>query len=190
MRLAGYSDRGLTSGQADQEDIRHQVADVRAVQATLDPANGSCDHRHVQFQTLREQFQGSDEPRRQHMGRVLASFEPGLFVRGDDAELPQDNLDLERWFRHPKGHERRIHGHRHAGVRLVHEGPTLLAALDAHVAHPGQFTGADLRPYWRVPAPACQRQAMHRRTIMRQARSKQNRAMLLVNLERRYLESS
>src|SRR5262249_6150840 len=105
-------------------------------------------------------------------------------------ELPQDNLDLERWFRHPKGHERRMHGHRHAGVRLVHEGPTLLAALDAHVAHPGQFTGADLRPYWRVPAPACQRQAMHRRTIMRQARSKQNRALLLVDLERRYLESS
>ena len=67
---------------------------------------------------------------------------------------------------------------------------TLLAALDAHVAHPGQFTGADLRPYWRVPAPACQRQAMHRRTIMRQARSKQNRALLLADLERRYLESS
>jgi len=83
-----------------------------------------------------------------------------------------------------------MHGHRHAGVRLVHEGPTLLAALDAHVAHPGQFTGADLRPYWRVPAPACQRQAMHRRTIMRQARSKPNRALLLIDLEHRYLESS
>ena len=82
--------------QAAQEDIRHQVADVRAVQATLDPASGSCDHLHVQFQTLREQFQGSDDPRRQHMDRVLASFEPGLFVGGDDAELPQDNLDLER----------------------------------------------------------------------------------------------
>ena len=176
--------------QATQEGRHYQVADVRAVQATLDPADGSCDHRHVQLQTLREQFQGSDDPRRRHMGRVLASFEPGLFVGGDDADLPQDNLDLARWFRHPKGHECRIHGHRHAGFRLVHEGPTLLAALDAPVAHPGQFTEADLQPFWRVPAPACQRQAMHRRTIMRQARSKQNRALLLADLERRYLESS
>src|SRR5213079_3393585 len=25
----------------------------------------------------------------------------------------KDNLDLERWFRLPKSHERRIHGHRH-----------------------------------------------------------------------------
>jgi hypothetical protein len=31
---------------------------------------------------------------------------------------------------------------------------------------------------------------MHRRTIMRQARSKQNRALLLADLERRYLEST
>jgi hypothetical protein len=26
----------------------------------------------------------------------------------------------ERWFRQPKRHERRIHGRRHAGVRLVY----------------------------------------------------------------------
>jgi hypothetical protein len=60
------------------------------------------------------------------MGRVMASFAPGLFVGGDEADLPQDNLNLERWFRQPKGHERRIHGHQYAGVRLVQEGPTLL----------------------------------------------------------------
>jgi len=190
MRLAGYIDRGLTSVQAAQEAIRQEVADVRAVQATLDPAWGSGDHRHAQFQTLREQFQGSDNPTRQHIGRVMASFEPGLFVGGDDADLPQDNLDLERWFRQPKGHERRIHGRRHAGVRLVQEGPTLLMALDAHVTHPGRFTAEDLRPYWRTLVPVCQRQAVHRRTIMRQARSKKNRALLLADLERRYLDGS
>jgi hypothetical protein len=188
--LAGYIDRGLTSVQAAQEAIRQEVADVRAVQATLDPDWGLGVQRHAQFQTLREQCQGSDNPTRRHIGRVMASFEPGLFVGGDDADLPQDNLDLERWFRQPKGHERRIHGRRHAGVRLVQEGPTLLMALDAHMTHPGRFTAEDLRPYWRALVPVCQRQAVHRRTIMRQARSKKNRALLLADLERRYLDGS
>src|SRR5262245_7155239 len=100
------------------------------------------------------------------------------------------NRDLERWFRQPKGHERRIHGHRHAGVRIVQEGPTLLLALDAHLAHPGPFTGADLRPYRHCPAPACQRQALHRRTMMRQARATKQRPGLLAELERRYLKGS
>lgn len=172
------------------EAIRHHVADVRAIQDTLAPDSGPCTQRHAQFQTLREQFQGSDDPTRQHMGRVMAHFEPGLFVGGDDAYLPQDNLDLERWFRQPKGHERRMHGHRHAGVRIVQEGPTLLLALDAHMHHPGVFTLEELRPYWNAPAPACQRQAIHRRTIMRKARSKKNRAGLLADLERRYLNGS
>jgi hypothetical protein len=124
------------------------------------------------------------------MGRVMASFEPGLFVGGDDADMPQDNLDLERWFRLPKGHERRIHGHQHAGVRLVQEGPTLLLALDAHLAHPEPFTGADLGPYRHSPAPVCQRQALYRRTIMRRARSKKKRPVLLAELERRYLDGA
>ena len=122
------------------------------------------------------------------MGDVMASFAPGLFVGGEDRDLPQDNLDLERWFRQPKGHERRIHGHRHAGVRLVQEGPTLLLALDAHLEHPGLFRAEDLRPYRHAPAPTCQRQAMHRRTVMRQARSKKRRPLLLAELERRYLD--
>ena len=43
----------------------------------------------------------------------MASFAAGLFV-GPVADLPEDNLDLERWFRKPKSHERRIHGRRHA----------------------------------------------------------------------------
>jgi hypothetical protein len=83
-------------------------------------------------------------------------------------------LDLERWFRKPKGHERRIHGHRHAGVRIVQEGPTLLLALDAHVTHPEPFTAHDLARYQDVAAPACQVEAIHRRKLMRTARSKKN----------------
>ena len=53
----------------------------------------------------------------------MLSFLPGLFVGEDKFEEIRDNLDLERWFRLPKSHERRIHGHRHAGMRIVLEGP-------------------------------------------------------------------
>lgn len=173
-----------------QKVIRTQVEDVRAVQATLEAEGGTCAQRQVQFQVLQEQFQQSDDPIRQHMGHVMASFAPGLFVGGEDMEMPQDNLELERWFRQPKGHERRIHGHRHAGVRIVQEGPTLLLALDAHLVHPEPFTVADLCSYRHSPAPACQRQALHRRKMMRRARSSQKRPVLLAELERRYLNGS
>jgi hypothetical protein len=83
-----------------------------------------------------------------------------------------DNLELERWFRLPKSHERRIHGHRRAGVPIVQEGPMLVPALDAQVAHPEPFTVADLLPYRTAPEPLSQRQSMDRRKIMRKARSK------------------
>ena len=166
------------------------MEDLQAIQATLEPDRGTCAQRQEQFQVLQGQCQASDDPIRQHMGRVMASFAPGLFVGGDEADLPQDNLDLERWFRQPKGHERRIHGHRHAGVRLVQEGPTLLLALDAHMEHPTPFTAEDLWPYRHAPSPACQRQALHRRTIMGHARSKKRRPLLLADLERRYREGN
>src|SRR6516165_2979499 len=100
------------------------------------------------------------------------------------------NLDLERWFRLPKGHERRIRGHRRAGIRLVLEGATLVLALDAHAAHPGPFTVDDLLPYRTAREPPCQTEARNRRTIMRKARSKKNRPLLLAELERRYREAS
>jgi hypothetical protein len=173
-----------------QEALRAYVDDVGAIQATLAPDGGTRAERQVQFQALQEQFHASDDPIRHHMGHVLASFAPGLFVGSEEADLPTDNLDLERWFRQPKGYERRMHGHRHAGVRLVQEGPTLLLALDAPIAHPGPFTAVDLWPYRHSPAPACQRKAMHRRTIMRRARSQKNRPVLLAELERRYFEDS
>ena len=124
------------------------------------------------------------------MAKVMASFAPGLFVGGDDPDLPHDNLELERWFRHPKGHERRIHGHCHAGVRIVLEGPTLMLALDAHQAHPAPFHVSELLPYVNAPPPASQRDALHRRRIMRKARSRKKRPMLLQTLERHYLDRS
>src|SRR5262249_567948 len=96
----------------------------------------------------------------------------------------QDNLELERWFRKPKRHQRHIHGRRHAGVRIVQEGPTLVLVLDAHDAHPGPFTAQDLLPYWpahpppddrHAEEPPDQQDALQRRKVMRQARSKKTR---------------
>ncbi len=119
------------------------------------------------------------------MAKVMASFEPGLFV-GEESTLPVENLDLERWFRSPKGHERRIHGHRHAGVRLVQEGATLAVVLDAHQRKVGLFSAAELAPYRNAEAPLAEREASKRRKIMRKARSRKQRPRLLADLERKY----
>ena len=120
---------------------------------------------------------------------IMISFLAGLFVGAGKFEEIKDNLDLERWFRLPKSHERRIHGHRHAGVRIVQDGPTLVLALDAHIAHPGLFTAEELLPYRTAQEPPCQREALNRRKVMRKARSKKKRPILLAELERRYRET-
>ena len=66
----------------------------------------------------------------------------------------------------------------------------MILALDAHAAHPGPFTAAELMPYRTARPPACQRQALQRRKIMRKARSKKKRPILLAELERRYRETT
>jgi hypothetical protein len=138
---------------------------------------------------LRERFAGALDLTHQQMAKVMESFGPGLFVGEGTVEALRDNLDLERWFRLPKSHERRIHGHRHAGIRIVLEGPTLVHALDAHAAHPAPFTVDDLLPYRKADEPQCQTEALHRRKTMRKARSTKKRPILLADLERRYRES-
>jgi hypothetical protein len=189
-RLARCIDRGLEAVQDEQETIRPQVADIQQVAATLEPSGGDRTEREARFLELSAAFEGQDDPIHRHMAQLMTSFHPGLFNGPEGADSVQDNLELERWFRLPKGHERRIHGHRHAGVRLVQEGPTLMLALDAHLAHPEPFRIEDLLPYRGARAPECQRQAMHRRKVMRKARSKTKRPGFLAELERRYLACS
>jgi hypothetical protein len=138
---------------------------------------------------LIDRFSRTEDPIHRQMVQVMTSFLAGLFVGEGKFELIRDNLDLERWFRLPKSHERRIHGHRHAGIRIVLEGPTLRHALDAHAAHPEPFTVDDLLPYRASREPPCQTQALNRRTIMRKARSPKKRPLLLADLERRYREA-
>jgi hypothetical protein len=159
------------------------------VSATLDPTGGGCDRRRAAFEAVRDRLEADGDPIRRQMAAVMRGFQPGLFAGGDDMGLPQDNLELERWFRQPKGHERRIHGHRHAGVRIVQEGPTLVLALEAHLSHPEPFGAGDLLPYRTAQPPRHQREAIHRRKVMRKARSKKTRGILLAELERRYLAS-
>lgn len=174
QRLAACIDRGVAEVQAEHQVVRQYLQELQRVAATLTSANGSATTRQAQFTHLQEEFAGLAIPFYQHMAGVMASFATGLFVGGDTLPFLQDNLELERWFRKPKGHERRIHGHRHAGVRIVQEGPTLLLALDAHGTHPEPFTARDLEPYQDASAPPCQVEALHRRKIMRKARTKKN----------------
>lgn len=212
-QLAKCIDSGLAPVQTTLDEVAGYVVDLRLINGTLDPNTGSTSERLADFEEIAFGLRATPSPIHDHMAGTMERFAPGLFVGdddlcadgdppGDDAAtagdsndgpsddnhdtLPSDNLALERWFRHPKGHERRIHGHAHAGVRIVHEGPTLLPTLDAHLRHPAPFTAEDLIPSLHATAPPCQRDAESRRKIMRRARSRKQRPILLADLERRY----
>jgi hypothetical protein len=176
-RLAGCIDRGLQEVQAEQQQVREQVQELRRVAATLEEGSGPRRQRQRQYERLQQEYARKGGTFYGHLAGLMLSWLAGLFVKvraGKGERLPQDNLDLERWFRSPKGHERRIHGRRHAGVRIVQEGPTLLLTLDAQEAHPGPFTAEELLPYRHAQDPPDQQEALHRRKVMRKARSKKN----------------
>ena len=188
--MAACIDKGLDLVKPQQKTIRHHVETIQEVAATLDPATKKSAQRQSDFDAILARLDGDSDPIHERMAGLMRSFRAGLFAGDDTFEQIHDNLDLERWFRLPKGHERRIHGHRHAGVRIVQEGPTLVHALDAHHTHPELFGVDDLLPYRSARAPACQRQAIHRRKVMRKARSKTKRPKLLADLEQRYQAAS
>ncbi len=188
-RLVGYIDRGLEAVASLQAEVRSMMPLVREVAETLNPENGPKADREQRFEELRSELsEETNHPWKVHAAATMGSFGPGLFAGEGVEDLPRENGDLERWFRLPKGHERRIHGHRHAGIRIVLEGPTLIPVLDAHALHPEPFTAMDLIPYRGERPPQAQTQALNRRKIMRKARSKTKRADLLRELEQRYRE--
>ena len=189
-RLAGCIDKGRNLVVETQKQVAGYVVTIREVDALLDPAKGRWAKRKQGFGALERKLLADEDPICQQMGRVMASFKPGLFAGGGRGDWPRDNLDLERWFRLPKGHERRIHGRCHAGVRIVQEGATMMLALDAHRQHPQPFTEEELRPYRNAEAPNSQKEVIHRRKVMRAARSTKKRAALLRKLEQRYAISS
>lgn len=189
-RLIGRIDAGLAVVAGSRVAIQKQVADVRLVAETLDPTGGGLARRRRQFAALQKRFARSEVPSEKQLGQQMGRWSVGLFVGGLAGKVPWDNLELERWFRLPKSHERRIHGHKHAGVRLVREGSTLLPALDAQSQHAGLFTTAELHPYRDGPVPVDQKQTQHRHRIMRRGRSTKQRPLLLQELERRDLDDS
>jgi len=182
-------DKGKNLVVDTQKQVATYVEKIQKVDAALDPASDGWAQRKRSFSTLGRELLIDEDAICQEMGRVMASFKPGLFAGGGRADLPRDNLDLERWFRLPKGHERRIHGRCHAGVRIVQEGATMLLALDAHRHHPQPFTEEELRSYRQATVPENQKEAIRRRKVMKTARSTTKRPGLLRNLEERYAAS-
>lgn len=170
---------------AEQDAVRADVEKLRPIAETLDCATGSVESRRERFEQCRAAYATSTDSFTIHLAKVMLSFVAGLFV-GPSESLPRDNLELERWFRLPKGHARRIHGRCHAGTRVVVEGPILVGALDAHQNHLGPFTTEELLPYRDAQPPPSQQAASARRKVMRRARSSRQRPVLLAELERRY----
>lgn len=185
-QLATCIDQGLAATKTALDEVARDVAELRLVFSTLDPDTGPRTHRRADFDEILAGYRAAPSSLHDHLAGVMERFAPGLFVDCGRCDLPSDNLDLERWFRLPKGHQRRIHGHAHAGVRLVHEGPTLLLTLDAHRRHPAPFAADELIPNRQAVPPPCQREAEGRRALMRRARSRKQRPILLADLERRY----
>ena len=176
-RLKGFIDRGVANQQIPFTRVRQYTRQVRHVMKLLTAEDGlPLAKRKSQFAAKLAEFQRRGDGAYAHFAKVMASFRPGLFVGAKLGAYPRDNLDLERWFRCPKSHERRIHGHRHAGVRIVRDGPTLIPTLDAHLSHPGVLSREDLLPFRFASPPPSQVAAQHRHVIMRQSRSKKNDA--------------
>jgi prefoldin subunit 5 len=176
-RLAGCIDRGLEAVQGQQQAIQKQVEQIRAVAETLKEDNGPRWQRKAKYEKFQREYAKQGGGFLAHLAKVMRSWAGGLFVRVKvkrGEERPPDNDELERWFRRPKSHARRIHGRQHAGMRIVQEGPTLLPTLNGHEAHPQPFTAAELLPYWQALEPDGQREALHRRKIMRKARSQKS----------------
>jgi hypothetical protein len=71
-------------------------------------------------------------------------------------------------------------------VRLVQEGATLMPVLDAHKDKEEPYLAEHLLGYQQAKPPPEEREAVQRRKVMRQARSKKRRPVLLAELERRY----
>jgi hypothetical protein len=166
--------RGLSIYDKERKKIVRYVKAIQRVMKTLNPETGTSKERSAQFRKIQYQWASlrRKEPVKTHMLLMMQSFQSGLFVGSDDLEIPEDNLDLERWFKTPKGHERNVQGRQHAGMRIVNEGPTLLLALDAHLSQDEPLTCSDLLPYIDAEIPKSQRESIERNRVMKKASSK------------------
>jgi len=172
-RLKGFIDRGVAEQQDTFARVRSYTAQVREVVAILAVKEGmSLDDREPLFAAKIIELQSFADDKTYHaMAKMMASFQVGLFAGAELTDYHHDNLNLERWFCLPKSHERRIHGHHHAGIRIVRDGATLIPTLDAHAQHPGVFTEKELVRFATATAPASQLASQQRHGVMKKARS-------------------
>ncbi|MCP4402106.1 MAG: hypothetical protein GY801_32990 [bacterium] len=108
-RFYRYVQKGLVLYREASPRSADDLETITMVWETLDSTTGTVTERQTQFHQLRTQCATSSEPLKVAMSTVMKNCAPGLFVGSDDDELPGDNLDLERWIKGPKGHERHIH---------------------------------------------------------------------------------
>jgi hypothetical protein len=73
-RLAACIDRGLDLVKPEQGAIRRQVATIREVAATLDPAAGRSAARQDDFDAMRNRRDGDGDPVHEHMAKLMGSF--------------------------------------------------------------------------------------------------------------------
>ncbi len=189
-RRAGGMDRGLEVARASLTHVRASVRDLHAVDRPLRPSDAVTGReREGRCRVQQEGWQASADPVYQPCATRLSRCEPGVCVGGETADVPADKVAWARWGTRPTGHARRLHGRRHAGMRIVQHGPTWLLALDAPVHHEGPWMADHLQPYGHTRVPASQQQAVERGKLMRKARSRKKRHALLADLENRYLNA-
>jgi hypothetical protein len=185
-RLSGCIERGLALYEPTREALKLHLERLQQIEACLDPSQGGVKQRKRHYRALQRKYTGEKGPYSKHMAGVMTRFEKGLFAGKPEAELPQDNQELERFFRIPKHHERYIHGRAHAGIRLVQEGASTLFVLEVHQKEAGLLGERELSAYRGAKPPKAQQEAIERRKVMRKARSKKKRPPLLAELEARY----
>jgi len=167
-------DRGVAEQQDTFSRVRGYPAQVREVVEILTVEDGiSLADQEPLFAAKTAELESlADYKTYNAMAKMMKSFQVGLFAGAELTDYPHDNLNLERWFRLPKSHERRIHGHHHAGIRIVREGATLIPTLDAHAQHPCVFTRDELLGFATATTPASQLASQQRHGVMKKARSK------------------
>ena len=184
-QLSNCIEHGLKEVAGIFEKIEDYVKIIHAVDNVLSPTTGSIEERQQRFYKIVSSLEGSGDPVHVKMMGLMKRFEPGLFVGSEELQHLRDNLDLERWFCIPKAHKRKIHGRKHAGSQLVHEGPSLVLVLDAHQKHRHPFTEQDLHSYLDAEPTLAEKESIERRRVMRRT-SAAKLDKLLKTLEDRF----